>query len=350
MIKAQCSCAFLLRVATVVFFTSVSTHAKGAWKVFWSDEFDSTALNEKNWSVRVANPGWVNGEQEQYTAGHDQAGSNIFVKNGTLILETRKSGSSITSGRIEGGGLQSFTYGRMEARMRLPITQGMWPAFWMLGTSGGWPQCGELDIMEGKGRLPNFTSGSYHFTGYNAYNQYTLPSNTNVHDYFHIYAAEWSTDSIRWYCDTVCFGTITKADQPSLPWDKPFYFILNLAVGGNFDGNSDNTTIFPDSLIVDYVRVYHWDSTASSVALLPPRNMIRNGANLRNNAGSFSVTLPSEQAYSVTLFSLDGKPVLSHNGKARDFTLSTAALSPGVYAASVRGNFGTLAARVVVER
>jgi beta-glucanase (GH16 family) len=349
MLKAQRTRAFFLRVATLVFFTSVSTHAKGAWKVFWSDEFDSTALNEANWTVQSANAGAVNAEQERYTSGHDQASSNVFVKNGNLLLVT-KNASDITSGKIVSSNKQTFMYGRMEARMKLPIGQGMWPAFWMLGTSGGWPSCGELDIMEAKGRLPSWVCGSYHYTNYDASTGYTLPSGT-IHDSYHIYAAEWSTDSIRWYCDSACYTTITKKQSnTTLPFDRSFYFILNLAVGGNFDGNINSSTQFPDTAYVDYVRVYHWDSTASSVGLLPPRNTVRNGAILRNNVSSFSVTLPSEQAYSVTLFSIDGKPVLSQNGKARDFSVSTTGLMPGVYAASVRGNFGTLAARVVVER
>lgn len=321
----------------------------GGWKVFWSDEFDSTALNTKNWSIRVANPGWVNGEQEQYTAGHDQAGSNIFVKNGNLIIETRQSGNSITSGRLEGQGLQSFTYGKMEARVRMPLTQGMWPAFWMLGTQGGWPACGELDIMEGKGRLPTFTSGSYHYTNYNTYNQFTLPSSGgNVHDSFHLYAAQWSTDSISWLCDNVRFGTITKAQNPQLPWDKPFYFIINLAVGGNFDGNTNNTTVFPESLIVDYVRVYHWDPTLGTAA--SPDTKSLSHASIVQRQGLLTMTLPSEQAYSFELVTLDGKKMLSRHGTASSFSVQTASLLPGVYCARVWGAFGTRSDRVAVGR
>jgi beta-glucanase (GH16 family) len=330
-----------------VLFLFANVYAAGGWKLFWSDEFDSTALNESNWTVNPTdNP--PNGEQEHYTAGHDQAGSNIFVKNGHLILEARNAGE-VTSGRMNSSNKKTFMYGRMEARMRLPLTQGMWPAFWMLGVGGGWPVCGEIDIMEGKGRLPAWTSGTFHWATNNSQvgGTYTMPTG-NVHDNFHNYAVEWSTDSIRWYFDTVNFVTLVKAQHPDVPIDKQYYFIFDLAVGGNFDGNMDNTTVFPESLIVDYVRVYHWDPTlsAESPKTMPgaPR------AALCNLSGACSVTLPSEQAYSLEVFSVNGERVLSRKGASRTFTVATAGFTPGVYLVTVRGEFGELARRIVVHR
>jgi beta-glucanase (GH16 family) len=325
----------------------INAEAAGAWKLFWSDEFDSTALNEQTWVIGAGSA--PNGEQETYTAGHDQANSNIFVKNGCLLLVAKNSGG-ITSGRINTQNKKNFMYGRMEARMRLPLTQGMWPAFWMLGSNFNqvwWPACGELDIMEGKGRLPNFTSGNYHFTGFDVYNPYTLPTG-NVHDNFHIYAAEWTTDSIRWFCDSANFATICKSKNPGLPFDKEFWFILNLAVGGNFDGNINNTTVFPESLIVDYVRVYHWDP---NVALEPPapRQSVPS-ALLKNSGGSVFVVLPSRQNYYFELVSVKGEKVLSGNGNASSFRISAGGLTAGVYCAIVRGAFGTLKSRMVVPR
>ena len=141
--------------------------------------------------------------------------------------------------------------------------------------------------------------GSYHFTNFDVFNQYTLPSG-NVHDSFHIYAAEWSTDLIRWFCDSVNFATLTKDSYPGLPFDNPFFFILNLAVGGNFDGNSDNTTNFPESLIVDYVRVYNWDPNLNAG---PPAARPAAPATAITNAGAgFSVELPYEQPIRLNLF------------------------------------------------
>ncbi len=338
-----------LRTTALLVTVILTNTMAGGWKLFWSDEFDSTALNESNWTVDPSNNP-DNGEQEHYTSGHDQASSNIFVKNGCLIIVARNNGG-ITSGRLNTENKRNFVYGRMEARMRLPITQGMWPAFWMLGSnfsSVGWPGCGELDIMEGRGRLPNWTSGSYHFPGFDVFNQYTLPSG-NVHDSFHIYAAEWSTDSIRWFCDSVNFGTLRKASDPNLPFDNNFWFIFNLAVGGNFDGASDNTTVFPESLIVDYVRVYHWDPSLTAAAPPAPRAVApAAAATLRGTR--LSVELPDEQAYSVEVATVNGKAVLCRKGFARFVTVPTEQLAPGAYFVNVRGAFGVVAQRIVVRR
>jgi beta-glucanase (GH16 family) len=325
----------------------------GGWKLFWADEFDSTALNEQNWNVRVANPRWVNNEEQRYTAGHDQTASNIFVKNGNLILEARKNTSTgeITSGRIEGQNKKWFQYGRMEARLRMPISKGYWPAFWMLGTTGGWPSCGEIDIMEGKGRMPTWTSGAFHSSQGTpvVWANYTMPAGTgNVHDSFHIFAVEWSADSIRWYFEKQNFLTLTKAAHPGIPIANNFYFLLNVAVGGNFDGNSDNTTVFPESLVVDYVHVYKWDPTVKQETAVP-RPVVRQ-ASLVQSGTRYSVTLPFSQRYRAELVSVDGAAVLAQSGTGHSFGLETSGLSQGVYIASVRGDFGTLIERIVIRK
>jgi beta-glucanase (GH16 family) len=332
-------------------FTGVAP-AAGGWKLFWSEEFDSTALNEQNWTVRTANPGWVNSEQQRYTGGHDQATSNIFVKNGNLILEARKSTTGeITSGRIEGGGKKSFQYGRMEGRMRMPISQGYWPAFWMLGTTGGWPSCGEIDIMEGKGQQPNWTSGAFHSSQGTpvVWGNYTIPSASgNVHDSFHIFAVEWNADSIRWYLDKQNFMTLTKAAHPGIPITNNFYFILNVAVGGNFPGNSNASTIFPESLVVDYVRVYKWDPTVGQETAIPRHETAR--ASFMNTGKSITVTLPSAQLYTLDLVSVAGEKVLTQRGAGASLRIQTGGLSPGVYCAIVQGAFGTIKERILIRQ
>jgi beta-glucanase (GH16 family) len=336
--------------AIVLVCLLTNVFAAGGWKLFWSDEFDSTALNEKTWNVQVANAGWVNSEQEAYTAGHDKAGSNIYVANGNLNIFALKSASGgITSGRIYSQNKQSFQYGRMEARMRLPTTQAYWPAFWMLGTVGGWPSCGEIDIMEGQGQNPNWTSGSFHSSGFDQTNSYTMPtSKGNLHDSFHIYAVEWSADSIRWYFDTVNFEVLTVAAHPGIPITNNYYFIFNVAVGGNFVGNYNNTTVFPESLIVDYVRVYHWDPT---VGVEPtPARVVPRGAALTNSGGRLSVVLPQEQPYAVEISSVNGRRVLMSSGAAKSFAVTTSRLAPGVYIVNVKGMSCSLTDRIVVRK
>jgi len=219
----------------------------------------------------------------------------------------------------------------------------------MLGVGGGWPVCGEIDIMEGRGRLPAWTSGTFHWATNNSQvgGTYTMPTG-NVHDDFHNYAIEWSTDSIRWYFDTVNFVTLIKAQHPDVPIDKQYYFIFDLAVGGNFDGNMNATTVFPESLIVDYVRVYHWDPTLSAES--PEKRPEAPRAALSDLGGSWSVTLPCEQAYSLEIFSVNGERVLSRKGAAKTFGVATAGFAPGVYLVNVRGGFGELARRIVVHR
>jgi|GEM_PF-1363529 beta-glucanase (GH16 family) len=318
--------------------------AAGGWKLFWSDEFNANGfLDPANWWVRVARPGWVNGEQQAYTAGHDQANSNVFVKNGYLIIEARRHGDSITSGRIEGENLRNFMYGRMEARARLPVTKGMWPAFWMQGwdinKGAGWPAAGEIDIMEGKGRLPSWTSGAFHCSAGTPVKSgnYTLPAGTtNFHDAFHTFAVEWSQDSIRWYVDAVNFLTMTKEQVPTAPINKEYFFLVNVAVGGGFDGNIDNTTVFPESLIVDYVRVYHWDPTLSATTPGGLRNVSR--AVQMDDAGGFvTISLPFEQSYACEVVSIAGKKAIFVDGRGASIRFSTAGLAPGIYFARVTG-------------
>lgn len=336
----------------VCFLTNV--FAAGGWKLFWSDEFDTDGLlDAKNWWIRVKGAGWVNGEQQAYTDGHDQAASNIFVKNGNLVIEARKSGNTITSGRIESENLQNFMYGRMEARARLPISKGMWPAFWMEGfdinKGAGWPGAGEIDIMEGRGRLPSWTSGAFHCSAGGPGGNYTLPAGTpNFHDAFHKFALEWSQDTLRWYADSVNFLTMTKAQILTAPINKNYFFLINLAVGGNFDGNSDATTIFPESLVVDYVRVYHWDPNVG-VAVAEARHGAKQ-ATLTEKGGAVAVSLPYEQFYRCDVVSVSGKRVAFTTGTAKTFIVTTAGLAPGAYFVNVRGEFGTIRGRCAVQQ
>jgi beta-glucanase (GH16 family) len=332
-----------------VFF--VSNIYAGGWRLFWSDEFDSTALKEQYWTVRVAPPRWVNNEEQRYTAGHDVPNSNIFVKNGFLIIEARKT-NEITSGRIEGGGKKTFMYGRMEARMRLPKSQGYWPAFWMLGVGGGWPSCGEIDIMEGKGQQLNWTSGAFHSAQGTPVlgGNYTLPSNVgNVHDSFHIYAIEWSEDSIRWYFDKVNFMTLTKARYPGVPINKEYYFILNVAVGGNFPGPTNSSTIFPESLIVDYVRVYKWDPALKTENEFSKINKSEAFISIKNSL--LEINIPyNENKYVVEIYLPSGKKVFNIQLSKKFFKIPLDFLVDGLYVVKVSGKFGKQSKKIIVQK
>jgi beta-glucanase (GH16 family) len=168
-----------------------------------------------------------------------------------------------TSARLKTQGLQQWAYGRIEARIKVPYGQGIWPAFWTLGSDieqVGWPNSGELDIMEHIGREPATVYGTVHGPGYSGANgvggNYTLSSGS-LSDNFHVFAVEWTTDEIRWYIDNTQYASVTPDDVPG-EWvfDHPFFIILNVAVGGDWPGVPDGTTVFPQFMYVDYVRVY----------------------------------------------------------------------------------------------
>jgi beta-glucanase (GH16 family) len=231
----------------------------------WADEFDGPANalpDPSKWTYDLGNNGWGNQELETYT----NLVQNVHVDGtGHLIIHVDKSGSTYTSARIKTQGLFAARYGRVEARIRLPFGQGIWPAFWMLGTnvtSVGWPQCGEIDVMENIGREPSVNHGSIHGPGYSGGNSvtglFTLPGGAKFSDDFHVFAVQWAAQSMTFSVDGNAYKTVTPASLPSgASWvfDNPFFLILNVAVGGTFPGNPDASTQFPQEMIVDYVRV-----------------------------------------------------------------------------------------------
>lgn len=250
----------------------------GGWVQVWNDEFDGTSIDTSNW---FHNTGvHVNSEQQQYTSSPN----NVQVSNGTLKLIARhewSNGYPFTSGRLESAGRREFGHGRVEARIKLPVGPGLWPAFWMLGNNinqpgVGWPNCGELDIMENVG-FGNWTSGALHGPGYSGntpINGQFYPSSP-VSDW-HVYRTEFSSADIKWFIDGALVKTVTRAEVERYgPWvyDKPFYLILNLAVGGTypFGTNGASTPYYgvpqstldlirqtPQAMEVDWVRVYQW--------------------------------------------------------------------------------------------
>ena len=232
----------------------------------WSDEFDGTALNLNNWSYELGDGcdrnlcGWGNNELQTYRE------ENTTVSDGTLKITARReevNGRAYTSSRLISRDKQDFTYGRMEARIKVPGGQGIWPAFWMLSTEevyGSWPRSGELDIMEFVGREPNQVLGTIHYgqpAPNNSYNTNRIDTEEPVADDFHEFAVEWEENEIRWFYDGILYGTETPEDLNGQRWpfDQDFFFILNVAVGGNLGGPVDDS-IFPAAMEVDYVRVY----------------------------------------------------------------------------------------------
>jgi beta-glucanase (GH16 family) len=238
------------------------------WHLVWSDEFnqpDGSPPDPAKWGCDTGGGGWGNNEMEYYT---DRT-NNARIEDGKLVIEARREnfgGKQYTSARLRTLGKASWTCGRFEARIKIPRGQGIWPAFWMLGTninSVGWPACGEIDIMENIGKEPDTVHGTVHGPGYSGLHgiggPVTLPGGTAVADGFHVFAVDCESNQITWFMDGRPYFNITPARLPqNARWvfNRPKFIILNLAVGGYWPGYPDATTKFPQRMVLDYVRVY----------------------------------------------------------------------------------------------
>ena len=232
------------------------------WSLIWQDEFDGPQLDRSKWAFDIGYTGESNAELEVYTDRWE----NLRLENSLLIIEAREEqyqSYTYTSARLKTQGLRSWTYGRVEARIKIPYGQGLWPAFWMLGddvSTVGWPECGEIDIMENIGKMPAAVRGTLHGPGYcrddGIYSDFILADEIFA-DEFHIFSLDWEPGRLRWYMDGIEYHTLTPDDVPG-KWvfDHPFFLILNVAVGGFWPGYPDKTTKMPQFMYVDYVRVY----------------------------------------------------------------------------------------------
>ena len=242
------------------------------WTLVWSDEFNGangSAPDSSKWTYDLGGGGWGNQELESYT----NRTANAQIQNGNLVITAQKetfTGADgitrdYTSARLKTQNLFSQSYGRFEARIKIPKGQGMWPAFWMLGNdigAKGWPACGEIDIMENIGREPATVHGSLHGPSSVARTSdltaaFALSAG-NLADDFHVYAVEWESGTVRFYLDSNNYATFTQSQWPTggqWVFDHPFFIILNVAVGGSWPGAPDTTTSFPQQMLVDYVRV-----------------------------------------------------------------------------------------------
>ena len=234
----------------------------------WSDEFDGTELDLSKWTPQIGDGcdiglcGWGNSELQYYRE------ENTTVADGKLTITAKSEsfgGKNYTSSRLRSINKGDWTYGRFEASIKLPTGQGLWPAFWMMPTDdvyGTWPRSGEIDIMELVGNRPNEVFGTIHYgssfeTRASSGAEYQLESGI-FNDDFHLFAIEWEENVIRWYVDDVLYATQTASDisPNNWPFDQNFHFLLNVAVGGTFPGSPDGTTMFPQTMEVDYVRAY----------------------------------------------------------------------------------------------
>ncbi|MBZ0295819.1 MAG: glycoside hydrolase family 16 protein [Anaerolineae bacterium] len=251
------------------------------WMLVWEDDFDGEEgdpINEENWTCEIGGQGWGNREWEYYTDRPE----NVSLNGESLLVINAQEEEDFSEGRCWYGNCKytsarcithdkfAVTYGRIEARIKVPFGQGIWPAFWMLGENFGevgWPNSGEIDIMEFIGREPKTVYGTVHGPGYSGADGVSgnIVLEEDISDDFHVFAIEWEPEEIRWYLDGEEYHRVTPASLHGSEWvfDHDFFILLNLAVGGNWPGYPDDTTIFPQQLLVDYVRVYQQAETAN---------------------------------------------------------------------------------------
>ncbi|MBP7792424.1 MAG: glycoside hydrolase family 16 protein [Candidatus Goldbacteria bacterium] len=235
------------------------------WQIIWQDEFNDGNINSNNWNFDVGSlyGGWGNNELEYYTSRT----INVYVENENLIIQVLKedyNGFYYTSARMKSINKKYFKYGKVEARIKLPYGQGIWPAFWMMGQSGSWPSCGEIDVMEmiggGNGR-DNKCYGTAHWDD-NGHKQsggnFSLTWPERFADDYHVFGIEWNEEKIKWFLDGTQYYEIDITHTSMSEFHQEFYILLNVAVGGNWPGSPDDTTIFPQKMYIDWIRWYQW--------------------------------------------------------------------------------------------
>jgi beta-glucanase (GH16 family) len=289
-----------------------------SWELVWSDEFNTTTLDESYWTREVGwNGGWGNNELQYYT----NRDVNSFLENGYLVIQALNEnygGREYTSARLKTQNKQFFKYGKIEASIKLPYGQGLWPAFWLLGqnfSTVGWPACGEIDIMEliGGQNRDNTSYGTAHWENDGQHLQsggnYSLDTGIFA-DNFHKFTIIWDHQFIRWYVDDNLFYTFSIIPFDRTEFHRDFFIILNVAVGGNWPGPPDASTEFPQRMEVDYVRVYKQVTDAKDESYNPVQfNLLQNYPNPFNPETTITYALPSDSHVRINLYNSLGEKV-----------------------------------------
>lgn len=329
---------YLLLISAFIFST---IKCDAQWTLVWSDDFNGTSINGYNWTFETGGSGWGNSELENYT----NRPVNATVSKGNLLIIAKKEsygGNSYTSARMNTLGQHSWTYGKVEARMKVPIGKGLWPAFWMLGdniSTIGWPKCGEIDIMEHI-NTENLIYGTMHWdnNGHASYGGNTTFDGTK----YHIYSIEWDANAIKWYLDGTKYweGNIANNINSTDEFHLPLYIVLNLAVGGTWPGSPDVTTTFPDTMFVDYVNVYQQLATNVKSNAVQD-NSIKIFPNPANDNITLSFENPGNVEYKIEVTDLLGKVCMQRtvsaiNNGNNSVAVSLNDLNPGVYLLNMR--------------
>ncbi|MCX7876698.1 MAG: family 16 glycosylhydrolase [Melioribacteraceae bacterium] len=323
---------------TIIIYSNIFSQS---WKLIWSDEFDGPTINSSFWTFEIGTGtnGWGNNELQYYTSRTE----NAKIENGMLVITAHQepySGRNYTSARMKTQGKKSFKYGKIEAKMKLPVGKGSWPAFWMLGdniTFVGWPKCGEIDIMEHVNNDPA-VYGTIHYDN-NGHVSRGGNKNVDVTD-FHLYSIEWDANTIKWFVDGVQYYSvfIVNGINSTEEFHNPFFIILNLAIGGNWPGSPDGTMQFPIYMYVDYVRVYELTTNIEKIKNEIPNEikLEQNFPNPFNPTTNIKFSIPNDALTKLTIYDLLGNEVevLVNNFLTAgnyNYNFNTKDLTSGIY-------------------
>jgi beta-glucanase (GH16 family) len=308
------------------------------WELFWSDEFEGTALDNEIWTRELGNSGWGNNELQNYTSSPN----NLQVSDGTLKIIARQESSgtsNYTSARIITNNKMEFQYGKIEARIKIPFGQGLWPAFWMLGgnfESVGWPHCGEIDIMEHVNNQPLTNSAIHWFNNVShTYRTNSIPFDGND---FHKYGAIWNETGVTFMLDDHPFFyfAFSEANNSAQIFQKPFFFLLNVAVGGNWPGSPNESTPFPAIMEVDYVRIYNLSTVSTDTAEMPDATRIYPiPASDKLNISFESISGLRE----ISVFNILGQLIMTVPASEDHILIETQSWQSGVYIIKVQEPF-----------
>lgn len=303
----------------------LSFNAFGQYTLNWSDEFNGTQIDPTKWVHEIGGHGWGNNELQYYTS----SSANSFLGGGYLHIKAIKeqlNGNAYTSARLITKGLYSLKYGKIEAKIKLPMGIGSWPAFWMLGdniSSVSWPACGEIDIMEHIGN-EGVIHGTIHYDSLGHKGQGASYS-TDVTQW-HVYGLEWSTEKLTWYLDGVKFFETSIQSAGRTEFQESFYFLLNLAIGGSWPGSPNATTVFPMEMLVDFVRVY-------KKAVAETDELTEDDFSISPNPAynELTITNNTNEPLTYRIFTTDGKEVFVAASAAETALIDLSFLTEGTY-------------------